>query len=96
MTTTKKTVKPVHKSRTNATVLALVAAVVGERIARKLGMEPDVVTEALLGAGELALGALAIYFRQRANVTVDAQDVDTPTADALAADKPPVKKPRKP
>jgi len=43
MTTTKKTVKPVHKSRTNATVLALVAAVVGERIARKLGMEPDVV-----------------------------------------------------
>lgn len=91
-----KVKKPAAQSRTNQTVVALLAVAVGERIARKTGLEPDAVAEALIATGEVVLGALAIYFRQRANVTVDAQDVDTPTADALAADKPPVKKPRKP
>lgn len=67
--------KPVHKSRTNQTVALLVATVAGERIARKLGMEPDSVTEALLAAGEVLLGALAVYFRQNATAPIDRQDV---------------------
>lgn len=85
-----KVKKPAAQSRTNQTVVALLAVAVGERIARKTGLEPDAVTEALIATGEVVLGALAIYFRQRANAPVDLQDVETPTADALR--KKPAKK----
>lgn len=77
--------KAVHQSRTNRTVAVLIAAAVGERVARKLGVEPDAVTEALLSLGEVALGALAIYFRQKANgEPVDKQDVVSPKPRARA------------
>lgn len=76
--------KPVHKSRTNQTVALLVATVAGERIARKLGMEPDAVTEAVLAVGELLLGALAVYFRQSATVPVDRQNVISPKPNPTA------------
>lgn len=59
--------KPAIKSRTNQTVAALLTMAVGERIARRVGMEPSEVTDVLLGAVELALAALAVYFRQQAN-----------------------------
>lgn len=71
--------KAVHQSRTNRTVAVLIAAAVGERVARKLGVAPDAVTEVLLSLGEVALGALAIYFRQQANPEpVDKQEVVSP------------------
>ena len=71
--------KAVHQSRTNRTVAVLIATAVGERVARKLGVEPDAVTEALLSLCEVALGALAIYFRQKANGhPIDKQDVVSP------------------
>lgn len=80
--------KSVTQSRTNRTVAVLLATVVGERIARKAGLEPSEVTEALLALGEVALGALAVYFRQNAQ-PIDHQDTDTPTAAALSRRKAP-------
>jgi hypothetical protein len=66
--------KAITKSRTNRTVAVLVATVVGERIARRAGVEPSTVTEALLAVSEVAMGILAVYFRQKAGEIEDRQD----------------------
>jgi hypothetical protein len=66
--------KAITKSRTNRTVAVLVATVVGERIARRAGVEPSMVTEALLAVSEVAMGILAVYFRQKAGEPEDRQD----------------------
>lgn len=78
--------KPAVKSRTNRTVGLLIATVVGERIARRVGMEPNEVTDALLGLVDVVLGAVAVYYRQQANrQPEDRQDVLTPKPKKRAA-----------
>ena len=73
--------KPIHKSRTNQTVAAMVAVVVVRALAVKVpALAPiaDVLTDEVTAAIEAGLGLLAVAFRQAAGKPVDQQGVVTP------------------